>query len=62
MQRQFPDDLVTARGAPADFPASSDAIPSCKLTDYRTRFAVCREEPPEPRTLEMPKPAGEGGP
>jgi hypothetical protein len=36
--------------APGDFPASCDAIPSCKLIDYRTRFAVCREEPPEPRT------------
>jgi hypothetical protein len=36
--------------APGDFPASCDAIPSCKLIDYRARFAVCREEPPEPRT------------
>ena len=35
VQRQFPDDLVTARRAPADFPASSDAILSCKLIDYR---------------------------
>jgi hypothetical protein len=33
---------------PGDFPASSDAIPSCKLIDYRARFAVCREEPPDP--------------
>ena len=26
------------------------------------RFAVSIEELPEPKTLEMPKPAGEGGP
>ena len=26
------------------------------------RFAVCRKELAEPRTLEMPKPADEGGP
>ena len=46
---------------PGDFPASSDAIPSCKLIDYRAQFAVCREEPPEPRTLEMPRPATRAG-
>jgi len=47
--------------AGCDFLASSDAILSCKLIDYRVRFAVCREELPEPRTLEMPRPATRAG-
>ena len=62
MQRQFPDDLVTARKDAWRFPRFQRRNSVVQADRLPRQFAVCREEPPEPRTLEMPKPAGKGGP